>query len=158
MHPRAQQFAAEAAEQFGVEVDVHEFDEGTKTAADAAEVVGCDVAQIASSLVFVADGEPVVVITSGANRVDEDRLAGELGAEAVAMAEADTVKEATGYSIGGVAPFCHATDLQVLIDETLLEYGEVWAAAGTPQTVFPIDPDRLVALSGATPADVADPA
>jgi len=137
-------------------VDVHEFPEGTKTAEDAAEVVGCDVAQIASGLVFAADGDPVMVVTSGANRVSEDLLAAELGADGAEMADPETVREATGYGIGGVPPFCHDGDIETLIDETLLAHGEVWAAAGTPQTVFPIDPDVLVDLSGATPAAVTE--
>jgi Cys-tRNA(Pro) deacylase len=156
MHPRAEAFAEEAAEQFGLAVDVHEFDEGTKTAADAAEVVGCDVAQIASGLVFDADGEAVMVVTSGANRVSETELAAVVGADEVAMADPDLVREATGYAIGGVPPFCHDTAVPVYVDETLLGFAEVWAAAGTPQTVFPIDPERLVELAGATPAAVAE--
>jgi prolyl-tRNA editing enzyme YbaK/EbsC (Cys-tRNA(Pro) deacylase) len=154
MHPRATEFTAKASEQLGVEVDVHEFEEGTKTAADAADVVGCDVAQIASGLVFVADGDPVMVLTSGANRVDETRLADVLGADSVEMADPETVREATGYGIGGVPPFCHDSDMDVLIDETLLTHEQVWAAAGTPQTVFPIDPARLRELTDATPVTV----
>ena len=156
MHPRAEEFAEQASEQFGFDVEVHEFEEGTKTAADAAAVVGCDVAQIASGLVFVADGEPVMVITSGANRVSEQRLAEVLGADSVEMADPETVREATGYGIGGVPPFCHEQAIRVLIDETLLAHEEVWAAGGTPQTVFPIDPDELVDLADATPAAVAE--
>ncbi|MFC7133171.1 MULTISPECIES: YbaK/EbsC family protein [Salinibaculum] len=156
MHPRAQEFAAEASEEYGFDVNVHEFDEGTKTAADAAAVVGCDVAQIASGLVFVADGEPVMVVTSGANRVSEERLADVVGADGAEMADPETVRAATGYGIGGVPPFCHERDIPVYIDETLLSHDEVWAAGGTPQTVFPIDPDVLVDLADATPAAVAE--
>jgi prolyl-tRNA editing enzyme YbaK/EbsC (Cys-tRNA(Pro) deacylase) len=156
MHPRAEEFATQASEQFGFDVEIHEFEEGTKTAADAAAVVGCDVAQIASGLVFVADDEPVMVITSGANRVSEERLADVLGADGVEMADPETVREATGYGIGGVPPFCHEQEIRVLIDETLLAHDEVWAAGGTPETVFPIDPDELVALADATPAAVAE--
>lgn len=156
MHPRAEEFAEQAQAQFDVDVDVHEFEEGTKTAEDAAELVGCDVAQIASGLVFVVDGEPVMVITSGANRVSETRLADFLDGESAGMADPETVREATGYGIGGVPPFCHDGDIDVLIDETLLGYEEVWAAAGTPETVFPIDPDVLVECADATPAAVAE--
>ncbi|MFC7044497.1 YbaK/EbsC family protein [Halobacteriaceae archaeon GCM10025711] len=158
MHATAVQFAEDAAERYGVEVDVHEFPEGTKTAADAADAIGCDVAQIASSLVFTVEGEPVVVVTSGANRVSEDRLAAVFDADpaAVEMAGADEVKAATGWSIGGVPPFCHATDLRVVFDETLLEFDTVWAAAGTPEAVFPIDPERIVAIADAEPAAVAE--
>ena len=156
MHPRAEEFAAAAADEYDFAVDVHEFDEGTKTAADAATAIGCDVAQIASSIVFDADGEAVVVVTSGANRVDEDRLAGAVGASSVEMADPDAVRAATGYSIGGVPPFGHAGDPPVYVDETLLDFDEVWAAAGTPAAVFPIDPERLVELARATPIGVAE--
>ncbi len=154
MHPRAEEFAETAADRYGIEIDVHEFDEGTKTAADAADVVGCDVAQIASGLVFAADGDPVMVVTSGANRVDESSLADEIGADDVAMADPDLVRDATGYGIGGVPPFCHDSALPTYVDETLLDHEEVWAAAGTPRTVFPVDPDRLVELADATPVPV----
>lgn len=150
MHPTAATFREQANEEYDVEPDVHEFDEGTKTAADAAEAIGCDVAQIASSIVMVADGEVVVVVTSGANRVDEDRIADELDAGSVRMADPDETKAATGWSIGGVPPICHERDVPVLFDETLLEHEEVWAAAGTPDAVWPIDPAELVELSGAT--------
>jgi prolyl-tRNA editing enzyme YbaK/EbsC (Cys-tRNA(Pro) deacylase) len=156
MHPTAERFAEAAAAQHGLEVDVHEFPEGTKTAADAAEAIGCDVAQIASSLVFVADGEPVVVVTSGANRVSEARLADVLDADVVEMAGPDDVRAATGWSIGGVPPFCHETDLRVLLDRTLLEHETVWAAAGTPDAVWSADPEMLVEVAGATVADVAE--
>lgn len=156
MHPRAEEFAATVRETFGIELEVDEFPEGTKTAADAAAAIGCDVAQIASSLVFVADDEPVVVVTSGANRVSEDRLADVLGARTVRMADAEEVRAATGWSIGGVPPFCHDADLRVVVDETLLDHDAVWAAAGTPEGVFRMAPDRLVRLAGATPEVVAE--
>lgn len=156
MHPRAAEFAEQAAEEFDIEVDVHEFPEGTKTAEDAASVVGCDVAQIASGLVFVADGAPVMVVTSGANRVSEEQLAERLDADSVEMADPETVRETTGYGIGGVPPFCHDNTIEVFIDETLLEHDEVWAAAGTPEAVFPLDPERLAACADATPADVTE--
>ena len=155
MHPTAERFAEAAADRYGIDVEVHEFDEGTKTAADAAEAIGCDVAQIASGLVFAADGEPVVVVTSGANRVDEARVADVLDATTVEMADPDQVKAATGWSIGGVPPICHDTDVPVLVDETLLEHDEVWAAAGTPDAVWPVDPETVVELSGGTVAGVA---
>jgi prolyl-tRNA editing enzyme YbaK/EbsC (Cys-tRNA(Pro) deacylase) len=156
MHERAAEFAERASEEYGVDVDVHEFDEGTKTAQDAADAIGCDVAQIASSIVVVVDDEPVVVVTSGANRVDLEKVAVYRDGSGARMAEADEVKEATGWSIGGVPPFCHATDVPVLLDETLLDHDEVWAAAGTPTAVWPIDPERLRELSGAEPAAVAE--
>ena len=156
MHPRAQSFAERAAE-LGVEVSVEEFPEGTKTAADAAEAVGCDVAQIASSLAFVAD-ELVVVVTSGANRVDEAKLATlrDIPTSDVRMAEPDEISETLGWSIGGVPPFCHDTTVPVYIDETLLTFETVWAAAGTPEAVFPVYPERIRELADATPADVSE--
>ncbi|MCT9096812.1 YbaK/EbsC family protein [Haloarchaeobius sp. HME9146] len=156
MHESAAEFVAEASDRYGFDPDVMEFPEGTKTAADAADAIGCDVAQIGSSIVLVADGEIVVSVTSGANRVDTDKLAGLVGAESARMANADEVKEATGWSIGGVPPFCHATDLPVYLDETLTTFETVWVASGTPTTVFPIAPDELLEYSGATVADVAE--
>ena len=156
MHPRAEEFARRAADDHGFDVDVHEFPEGTKTAADAAEAVGCSVAQIASGIVLSADGDLVVSITSGANRVDESTLADLVGAGSATMADADDIKATLGWAIGGVPPFCHEADVPVFMDETLADHGEVWAAAGTPEAVFPIAPDRLRELSGATVADVAE--
>lgn len=157
MHQRAAEFAERAADECDIDIDVHEFPEGTKTAADAAEAIGCSVAQIASSLAFSVDGDLVVVVTSGANRVDEGKLAGlrDVDPDAVEMADADRIKETLGWSIGGVPPFCHDASVPVYMDETLAEHGEVWAAAGTPAAVFPIDPDRLVEIAGATVVDVA---
>ncbi|AHG02747.1 YbaK/prolyl-tRNA synthetase associated region [Halobacterium sp. DL1] len=156
MHERAEEFAERASEEHDLDVDVHEFDEGTKTAADAADAIGCDVAQIASSIVVVADDDPVVVVTSGANRVDFGKVAVYQDASDARMAEADEVKEATGWSIGGVPPICHENGVPVLLDDTLLAHDEVWAAAGTPTAVWPIEPERLRELSGAEPADVAE--
>lgn len=156
MHQRAREFRDRVTDQFGVDLAIQEFPEGTKTAEEAAAAVGCAVGQIASGLVFVADGEPVVVVTSGASRVSEAALAAELGAGEVGMADPDTVREATGYAIGGVPPFGHDRELPTLVDEDLLAHDEVWAAAGTPEAVFPIDPDRLVEFAGARPADVAE--
>lgn len=156
MHPSAEQFVAEARERYDFAPTVEEFPEGTKTAADAADAIGCDVAQIASSIVLVADGEVVVSVTSGANRVSMEKVAGLVGAESARMAEADEVKDATGWSIGGVPPICHATSVPVFVDETLLEFETVWAAAGTPTAVFPVGSAELVELSGGEVADVAE--
>jgi len=157
MHPRAAEFQRRAADEHGFEVEVQEFPEGTKTAADAAAAIGCEVAQIASSIAMVAD-ELVVVVTSGANRVDEAKLAElrDVPSSDVRMGEADEIKETLGWAIGGVPPFCHDTAVPVSVDETLLGFETVWAAAGTPQAVFPVDPERIVDLADATPADVAE--
>jgi prolyl-tRNA editing enzyme YbaK/EbsC (Cys-tRNA(Pro) deacylase) len=155
MHERAVAFRDRAREQYGVDVQVHEFPEGTKTAEDAAEAVGCELAQIASSIALVAD-RLVVVVTSGANRVDTRKLATLRGVHEARMAEPDEVAETLGWSIGGVPPFCHDTEVPVYLDETLSEYGTVWAAAGTPEAVFPIDPETIVECADATVADIAE--
>jgi len=132
---------------------VKEFPQGTRTAADAARAVGCEVGQIVKSLVFVAAGMPVVALVSGANRVDERRL-GEVAGEPVVKADAETARSATGYSIGGVPPFGHLTEVPVFMDRDLLGYEMVWAAAGRPDSVFEIAPGRLRELSGASVVDL----
>jgi len=140
-----------ASTDFGV--TVREFPAGTRTAIDAARAVGCDVGQIVKSLVFVAGGKPVVALVSGANRLDEKRLAAVAG-EPVAKADAEVARDATGYSIGGVPPFGHATEVPVFMDRDLLSYPAVWAAAGRPDSVFEIEPDRLRELSNAVVIDI----
>jgi prolyl-tRNA editing enzyme YbaK/EbsC (Cys-tRNA(Pro) deacylase) len=137
----------------GTGLAVKEFPEGTRTAVDAARAVGCEVGQIVKSLVFVAAGRPVVALVSGANRLDEKRLAGVAG-EPVLKADAETARSATGYSIGGVPPFGHATEVPVYMDRDLLGYEMVWAAAGRPDSVFEIAPVRLRELSNATVTDL----
>ncbi|WP_247000261.1 YbaK/EbsC family protein [Halosolutus gelatinilyticus] len=158
MHPRAATFAERARECYGFDPAVEEFPEGTKTAADAAAAVGCDVAQIASSLAFDVDGTLVVSVTSGANRVSEAALAEafDARADAVSMADADRIKETLGWSIGGVPPFCHDESVPIVMDETLLGHETVWAAAGTPEAVFPIVPDELRRYANARPAPVTE--
>ena len=156
MHERAQEFADRARREYDFDADVEEFPEGTKTAADAADAIGCEVAQIASSIAMRADDRLVVVVTSGANRVSEEELEEVLGASSVEMADAAEIKSVLGWSIGGVPPFCHDADVPVYMDETLTEFETVWAAAGTPEAVFPIDPPELRDLAGATVADVAE--
>lgn len=145
----------ERARDAGVEVTARQFGEGTRTAADAAAAIGCEVAQIVKSLVFVADDQPVLVLTSGANRVDLDRVARHLHAREVRKATADEVRSATGYGIGATPPLGHDTPLPVLLDEDLLAHDEVWAAAGTPRHVFPVAPQRLREVAGAEVAAVA---
>ena len=140
-----------ATTDFGV--TVKEFPQGTRTASDAARAVGCDVGQIVKSLVFVAGGRPVVALVSGANRLDERRLAAVAG-EPVAKADAETSRAATGYSIGGVPPFGYATEVPVFMDRDLLVYDAVWAAAGRPDAVFEIEPERLRELSNAKVSDL----
>jgi prolyl-tRNA editing enzyme YbaK/EbsC (Cys-tRNA(Pro) deacylase) len=133
----------------GLEVEIREFPAGTRTAADAAAAVGCEVAQICKSLVFRVDGDrPLLVIASGANRVDEARF----GAR---KADAAYVREQTGYAIGGVPPVGHVRPIETVLDEDLLAHDVVWAAAGTPTAVFAVDPRRLAALDGVRVARVS---
>ena len=153
--PRAAAAVVTAGRSFGLELDVREFPEGTRTAADAARAIGCQVDQIVKSLVFVADTEPVLVLTSGGNRVDVVKVGTLTGATLVRKADAAEVRAATGYVIGGTPPFGHATELEVLMDQDLLAFDTVWAAAGTPQHVFPVDPKALVEVTGARVGDVA---
>ncbi len=140
-------------ESSGAGITVKQFPEGTRTAADAARAIGCDVAQIVKSLVFVAGGQPVIALVSGSNRLDEKRLGAAAG-EPVAKANAETARTATGYAIGGVPPFGHATEVAVYMDRDLLGHATVWAAAGRPDSVFEIAPDRLRELSRATVLDL----
>jgi Cys-tRNA(Pro) deacylase len=156
MHPNVAR-VAEAAGQHGLRVEAQEFPEGTRTADDAARAIGCEVGQIVKSLVFLLDGRPVVALVSGANRLDEGRLAAALGGGVVARADADAVRAASGYAIGGVPPFGHATALATAIDEDLLGFHVVWAAAGTPTHVFPIAPGDLVQVSGGVVAALRAP-
>lgn len=146
----------DAAVARGLSLEVREFPEGTKTAADAARAVGCDVAQIVKSVVLMAGGEPVVALTSGANRVDLAKVGAAVGAGEVRKADADEARAATGFAIGGTPPFGYPGPVRVLMDLDLLELDEVWAAAGTPMTVFPIAPEDLRVAAGAEAADLAE--
>lgn len=147
----AERFLAAAAE-LGLSPEIRRFPDGTRTAAEAAAAVGCELAQIVKSLVFLCDGEPVLVLTSGAKQVDTERLGAMLGGT-ISRADADGVREATGYAIGGTPPFGHVRPLRAVVDPALLEYETVWAAAGTPDTVFELTPADLVSASGAEVAD-----
>ena len=142
----------DGAAQVGMAPQILRFPQGTRTAEQAAAAVGCELGQIVKSLVFLCDGQPVLALTSGANRVDTARL-GELLGGKITRADADGVREATGYAIGGTPPFGHAQALQAVVDGALLTYETVWAAAGTPDTVFELTPGELVSASGAEVAD-----
>ncbi|MFI6371278.1 YbaK/EbsC family protein [Streptomyces sp. NPDC050546] len=137
---------------------VRRFPEATRTAAEAAAALGCELSQICKSLIFAADGVPVLVLMDGASRVDLELVRKELGADKVTRAKVDVVRETTGYAIGGVPPFGHRTKTRVLADRSLLGHETVWAAAGTPYTVFPMTPRDLVAHAGATLVDVRESA
>ena len=147
-----------AAREAGVAVDVRRFPEETRTAADAARAIGCDIGQIVKSLVFEADGRAFLALTSGPNRADPERLAELLMVDEVRRAGPEEARAATGYGIGGTPPFGHPMRLQVLMDRDLLGYDLVWAAAGSPDSVFPITPRDLLSAAGAEVADFkADP-
>ncbi|MGH2631545.1 MAG: YbaK/EbsC family protein [Actinomycetota bacterium] len=147
---------ADAARALGLHPQVRRFPEGTKTAADAAKAIGCDVGQIVKSLVFAADDAVVLALTSGSNRVDESKLAGVAEATVVRRATPEEARAATGFAVGGTPPFGHPTRVRAFCDEDLLAHDEVWAAAGTPHSVFQLTPADLVRLSGAAVVDIAE--
>lgn len=153
-HPNTQR-VVEAARARGLELAVTRFPEGTRTAADAAAAIGCPVEAIVKSIVLASAEGHVLVLTSGGNRVDYGKVERALGVAEVHRADADGVRAATGFPIGGSAPFGHPGPLPILVDRDLLAFQEVWAAAGTPDTVFPIAPDALIEATGGTVADVA---
>lgn len=146
---RSAQKVQDALEAIGLSLEVLELPGSTRTAVDAAEAVGCEVGQIVKSLVFRGknSGRPILVAASGANRVDEKKLR-ELVSEKVAKPDADFVRERTGFVIGGVPPVGHDEKLETFIDEDLMGYAEIWAAAGTPNAVFRLTPDDLVRMTG----------
>lgn len=155
MPPSAERFNQAALER-GLTLQITVFEHPTRTAQQAADAIGCDVGQIVKSLCFVVDGAPVMVLVSGSNQLDTKKLARlmSVGHKKVKRAEAEIVKQATGYSIGGVPPFGHASPMTVYIDAYLASFDEIWAAAGHPNTVFPIAPRNLIAAASATVADV----
>ncbi len=156
-HHKNVQRVIDAGHALGVEVTPHHFPEGAKTAQAAAEAIGCDVGQIVKSLIFGVDGEIVLSYVSGSNQLSEAKLAAAAGGERCGRVDADAVRAATGFPIGGVPPFGHETELRVFIDPDLLQYGEVWAAAGTWNDVFPIAPATLVEASGGTVVELRRP-
>lgn len=154
MHPNVARVAGELTAA-GVPGQVRELPDAVRTAAAAAGQLGVEVGAIANSLVFAADGEPVMVLASGAHRVDTDLVAELLGARAVRRASPDLVREATGQPIGGVAPVGHPAPLRTLVDTDLQKYDEVWAAGGHPNTVFPTTYDELLRITKGTAATVS---
>ena len=153
LHPNVVRVVAAARER-GLEITTRRFPEGTKTAQDAANAIGVSVGQIVKSLVFGVDGEIVMAYVSGANQLDEKKLALAAGGTKCSRVDADAVREATGYPIGGVPPFGHSTQLRIFIDPDLLQYDEVWAAAGTWNDNFAIEPNELVRVSGGVVTDL----
>jgi prolyl-tRNA editing enzyme YbaK/EbsC (Cys-tRNA(Pro) deacylase) len=146
-------FAA-ALREAGVSGQVRELPESAPTAAAAAAQLGCEVGAIANSLVFSADGAPLLAMTSGAHRVDVDRVAGLIGVSKVSRADARSVRMWTGQAIGGVGPIGHPNPIRTLVDTWLEKYDVIWAAAGHPHTVFPTSYAELIRITGGSPADV----
>ena len=144
----------EAARERGLEITTKRFPEGTKTAADAAAAIGVTVGQIVKSLVFAVDGEIVMAYVSGSNQLDEKKLALAAGGAKCSRVDADAVRAATGYPIGGVPPFGHSTQLRVFVDPDLLQYDEVWAAAGTWNDNFGAAPADIVRVAGGVVTDL----
>jgi prolyl-tRNA editing enzyme YbaK/EbsC (Cys-tRNA(Pro) deacylase) len=153
MHPNAEHVASVLRAQ-GAPGQVRELPEPAPTAAAAAAQLGCDVGAIANSLLFNADGAPLLILTSGAHRVDTGKAAALAGVSSVRRADADFVRSATGQPIGGVAPVGHPAPIRTLVDVWLEKYEEVWAAAGHPHTVFPTTFGELIRITGGTPADI----
>jgi len=147
---------ADVLKSLGVPGEIRELPDPAPTAAAAAEQLGCEVGAIANSLVFAADGAPLLVMTSGAHRVDTARVAAVVGASAVARADARSVREWTGQAIGGVGPVAHPAPIMTLVDRWLARYDVVWAAAGHPHTVFPTSFTELLRITAGTAADVGD--
>ena len=153
LHPNTLRVVA-AAREAGLEITTRRFPEGTKTAADAAAAIGVTVGQIVKSLVFGVDNEIVMALVSGSNQLDEKKLAAAAGGSKCSRADADAVRAATGYPIGGVPPFGHNTQLRVFVDPDLLQYDEVWAAAGTWNDNFGAAPADIVRVAGGVVTDL----
>ena len=153
IHPNVVRVTAAARER-GLDISTRRFPEGTKTAADAAAAIGVTVGQIVKSLVFGVDNEIVMALVSGSNQLDEKKLALAAGGAKCARVDADAVREATGYPIGGVPPFGHSTQLRVFVDPDLLQYDEVWAAAGTWNDNFGAAPADIVRVAGGVVTDL----
>ena len=145
-----------AAQLANISIEVGRFPEGTGTAKDAAAAVGCELAQIVKSLVFVSCGEPYLVLASGKNRVDESLVAEVLEIDSLSIASPEQVREATGFAIGGTPPFGHLRLIPTILDKDLLAYDTVWAAAGTPDSCFPINPGKLQEITAAVVTHVVN--
>ncbi len=153
---------SEAAAARGLAIEVREFPEGTRTAQDAADAIGVELGQIVKSLVFAVgaragdpEGRIVVALVAGDNQLDERKLAAAAGCAKAWRVDADAVRAATGFPVGGVAPFGHPSPLPTFVDVTFDRFGEVWAAAGTPHHVFALAPEALIGVTGAVRADLA---
>jgi len=152
-HPNVTKVRA-AAEAAGLSIEVRRFPEGTKTAQDAADAIGVTLGQIVKSLVFAVDGEVVLALVSGSNQLDEKKLALAAGGHKCARVDADIVRQATGFAIGGVPPLGLATQMRIFIDPDLMQYDEVWAAAGTWNDVFAVSPRELATATAGVVVDL----
>ena len=153
VHPNVTR-VVQAAKERGLEITTRRFPEGTKTAQDAANAIGVSLGQIVKSLVFAVDGEIVMAFVSGSNQLDEKKLAQAAGGLKCSRVDADAVREATGFPIGGVPPFGHSTQLRVFVDQDLLQYDEVWAAAGTWNDNFGANPNDIVRVASGVVTDL----
>ena len=153
LHPNVVR-VKQAATAAGLTIETRKFPEGTKTAQDAADAIGVGVGQIVKSLVFGVDDEIVMALVSGSNQLDEKKLAAAAGGAKCKRVDADAVRAATGFPIGGVPPFGHSTQLRVFVDPDLLQYDEVWAAAGTWNDNFGAAPADIVRVSGGLVTDL----
>ena len=153
-HPAVARVTARLAE-LGAAGQVRTLDESARTAAEAAASLGVEVAQIVNSLIFAADGQPLLVLASGGHRVDTAKVAALVGAQSVGRATPEFVRTHTGFAIGGVAPVGHPEPVRTVVDTALEQYDEVWAAAGHPHSVFPTTYAELVRMTNGTPGDVA---
>lgn len=152
--PASAQKVQDALAAAGIPADVRVLPDSTRTAAEAAAALGCEVGAIANSLIFMADGEPLLVMTSGAHRVDVAFLADRLGKQAIVRATAEQVRTATGQAIGGVAPIGHPAPVETVVDVDLQMFEQIWAAAGTPHSVFPTTFAELLTLTSGTSTPV----
>lgn len=152
--PPRSQIVRDALAAAGVEASILTLPDAASTAALAAEALGVDVGQIANSLVFLADDRPLLVMTSGAHRVDTTALAARIGVARITRAAPERVRAATGQAIGGVAPTGHPAPIRTVVDEALAAYDEIWAAGGTPHTLFALTYDDLLRVTGGTVAKV----
>lgn len=152
--PAIDRFLAAAVTQ-GLEPVVQTFPQDTRTAQQAADALGCELGQIVKSLIFKAGDELVLVLTSGVNRVDETKAAQLFGVDKLGKANADDAREATGFAIGGIPPCGHPTPLRAVVDQDLLQWNNIWAAAGAPDAVFELTPDTLLRITAAASADIA---
>ena len=155
MHPTAQK-VADSARELGLNIEIKEFENTTRSAQDAANEIGCHVDQIVKSLLFVVNDQPTMALVSGGNQLDERKLAALCGVsrKKVRRGNADITRAATGYAIGGVPPFGHATSLPTYIDQDFFQFEVVWAAAGTPNAVFAVTPHNLEKVTGGVVADL----